>query len=77
MSEAGRTAAARRAIENELEDLRFHWGEAYEVRHDDEHGWLAQRIDGQGGWLNTATTDELYKAITDDYTARPVSRDRS
>ena len=74
---AGRTAAEKALIETELEALRFHWDTAYQIEFIDEHGWRARRVDGQGGWLNTATPDELYKTITDDYTLRPVPRDRS
>lgn len=77
MDEAARTAAGRNLIETELEALRFHWGDAYEIEFSNEHGWQAKRLDGLGGWLTTATPDELYKTITDDYAALPVPRDRS
>jgi hypothetical protein len=74
MREAGRTAASKVLVESELRGLRWNWGDAYEVSHDDEQGWRAKRRDGQGGWLTGADPDELYKAITDDYSLRPVSR---
>jgi hypothetical protein len=74
MGEAGRTAVSKALIESELEGLRWNWDEAYDIEFSDEHGWRARRRDGLGGWLTGACPDELYKAITDDYTLRPVPR---
>lgn len=74
MSSAGRTAAEKALIDTELEALRFHWGDAYEIGYDDEHGWQARRRDGQGGALTGADPEGLYKAITDDYSPNPVPR---
>ena len=74
MGEAGRTAASKAQVESELEDLRWHWGDAYDIGHDDERGWRAKRRDSLGGWLTGADPDELYKLITEDYSARPVPR---
>jgi hypothetical protein len=74
MSSAGRTAAAKALINAELESLRWNWDTAYQIEFSDEHGWRAKRLDGLGGWLAGADPDELYKAITDDYSIRPVPR---
>ena len=74
MTPAGRTAAEKARIQSELEALRFHWDTAYEIEFDDEHGWRARRRDGLGGVLTGADPDELYKAITDDYSVKPVPR---
>lgn len=74
MATAGRTAAEKAFIDAELEALRFHWDTAYQIEFSDEHGWRAKRLDGLGGWLAGADPEELYKAITDDYTLRPVPR---
>lgn len=74
MGEAGRTAASKALIESELESLRWHWGDAYDIGLDDERGWHAKRRDGLGAVLTGADPDELYKLITEDYSARPVPR---
>ena len=71
---AGRAAAGRSHFDRELEALRWHWGEAYEISWDDERGWWARRLDGLGGELIAACPDELYAEITADYRFRPVSR---
>jgi hypothetical protein len=71
---AGRTAAQQALIDDELAALRFHWGDAYEIELDDEHGWRARRLSSQRGWLTGVNLDELYKAIREDYTLQPVPR---
>lgn len=76
MTAAGRTAAAKAAIDYELEELRFHWGEAYEINYD-EHVWHARRRDGRGGLLAGVKPDELYREIRADYALRPVPRGRA
>ncbi len=58
-----------------LEALRWHWGDAYEIGHDDEHGWHAARRDQIGGLLTGAGPDELGHAITEDYAFKPVPRE--
>ena len=73
MNEAGRTAAEK-ALIDELAALKFHWGSAYEIGHNDEHGWHAKRRDSLGRVLAGADPNELYKLITDDYMLRPVPR---
>jgi hypothetical protein len=62
-------------IEQALEALRFHWGDAYEIGHDDERGWWAKRRDGLGGDLTAAEPDQLHAAIVADYNLNPVSPD--
>lgn len=74
MATAGRTAAEQAHIDAELGALRFHWGSAYKIEFSDEDGWHAKRLDGRGGWLTGADPEALYKAITDDYTLKPVAR---
>lgn len=74
---AGRTAAEKALIDAELEALRFHWGEAYQIEFSDGHGWRARRLDGQGGLLTGVDSEGLYAAIGGDYALRPVPRDRS
>jgi hypothetical protein len=63
------------ADKSALDALRWDWGDAYEIGLDDEHGWHAKRRDGLGGLLTAPGSDELYKAIADDYAFRPVPRD--
>lgn len=58
-----------------LEAIRFGWGDAYLVGHDDERGWWAARRDRIGGLLTEATPDELRQAITEDYAVKPVPRE--
>ena len=36
------------------EALRFSWGDAYEIGHDDERGWWAARRDRIGASLTAA-----------------------
>ena len=55
--------------------LRFGWGDAYEIGHDDERGYWAARRDRIGGLLTAAALDELRQAITEDYAAKPVPRE--
>jgi hypothetical protein len=74
MGEAGRAAASKALTESELEDLRWNWGSAYDIGHDDERGCHAKRRDGLGAVLTGADSDELYQAITDDYSLKPVPR---
>jgi hypothetical protein len=58
-----------------LEAIRFGWGEAYMIGHDDERGYWAGRRDGIGGLLTAETPDGLRRAITEDYGVNPVPRD--
>jgi hypothetical protein len=55
-----------------LEDLRWHWGEAYRIDH---YGlvWIAPRRDDRST-LRADSPEELRQAMIADYTARPVPR---
>jgi hypothetical protein len=59
--------------DDDLADIRWHWGDAYEITW--EHGMFraVRRDDGSAG---IALTAELLRAeIRTDYGARPVPRD--
>jgi hypothetical protein len=58
-----------------LEAIRFGWGEAYLIGHDDERGYWAARRDRIGGLLTAADPDELRQAIIEDYAVKPVPRE--
>ena len=66
-------ADARRARDEALRDLDYHWGEAYDIAVT-RIGWLAQRLD-DGRGLRAGSPGELRALIIADYTARPVPRD--
>jgi hypothetical protein len=57
----------------ELEDLRWHWGEAYAIEHLADGRWLAQRRDDRQT-LVADGPEELRDMIQADYAARPVPR---
>jgi hypothetical protein len=59
----------------ELEAIRFGWGDAYLIDFDVERGYWAARRDKIGGLLTASDPDELRKAITEDYAAKPVPRE--
>jgi hypothetical protein len=52
--------------EDALEAIRFGWGDAYMIGHDDKHGYWAARRDRIGGLLTAPSPDELRQAITED-----------
>lgn len=58
---------------NELQDLQFHWGDAYLITGAGEH-WIAQRRD-DGRMLIASGPEELRELIRADYEAQPVARD--
>ena len=58
-----------------LEALRFGWGDAYLIGHDDERGYWAARRDRIGGLFAATNPDELRRAITSDYAFKPVPRE--
>ncbi len=60
---------------NELQDLQFHWGDAYLITGAGEH-WLGQRPDN-GRTLTASGPEELRELIIEDYAERPVSREVS
>ncbi len=59
---------------DQLEELRFHWGSAYEI---DRAGSVctARRRDGKGGILADPLPEGLRLRIAADYDADPVPRD--
>jgi len=59
---------------NALDAIRFSWGDAYEIGHDDEHGFWAARRDRIGGLILAGGPEELRRAVADDYAGRPVPR---
>jgi hypothetical protein len=56
-----------------LDEIRFHWGEAYHITRG--RMWTAQRRDGKGGTLTDPSPGGLLLAIRADYAAMPVPRD--
>lgn len=58
----------------ELDDLIWHWGEAYVIAHMGPDMWLAQRRDNRK-MLRAGEPEELRGLITEDYEAQPVSRE--
>jgi hypothetical protein len=57
-----------------LEEIRFHWGSAYDVGFEAGR-WTAQRRDGKGGTLTDPLPEGLHLQIQADYAAMPVPRD--
>ena len=56
-----------------LAELRWHWGEAYEITWDNAQFVAARRDNGAA--LKAETPGELWDQIRDDYSASPVPRD--
>ena len=56
-----------------LRDLQWNWGSAYLITGVGEH-WVALRRDDERT-LAANGPDVLRELITEDYSARPVSRD--
>lgn len=69
---AGGTAGTP-SRDDALEELRWHWGDAYEIETGNGE-WRARRRDGLDGWMTEGSADELHTRIVDDYTTRPVRR---
>jgi hypothetical protein len=63
----------RSLYDYDLDELRWHWGEAYTIMRDRD-GYQAKRKDGRGGWIMRGTASELYDAIHADYDRNPVPR---
>jgi hypothetical protein len=57
---------------DDLDELRWHWGDAYRIDQDGG-SWRAIRRD-TGAALRGATSDELLALIRRDYFLDPVSR---
>lgn len=71
----GRAAASQPAEEiGALDELRFHWGEAYNIALVDGM-WTGRRKDGRGGMLTDPLPEGLRLRIQADYAALPVPRD--
>ncbi len=66
------TAAGQAA--GTLDEIRFHWGEAYHLAVIDGV-WTAWRRDGRGGTLEDPLPGGLLALIRADYAALPVPRD--
>jgi hypothetical protein len=64
---------AGRQARDALEELRHHWGEAYDIQQTGGVTWLAARRDGRGA-VHANSPEDLEAAITADYKARPVPR---
>jgi hypothetical protein len=56
-----------------LDELRWHWGEAYLIDCLSDYRWVAQRRDNRET-LRADGPEELRDLIVADYTAQPVSR---
>ena len=69
-----RDTFAGRQARDELEDPRWHWGDAYQIEQTGPQTWLAARRDGKGA-VHANTPGELDAKIVADYDLRPVPRD--
>jgi hypothetical protein len=71
----GRAEASRAEDDTgALDELRFHWGSAYDI--DAVGGvFTARRRDGRGGRLADPLPEGLRLRIQADYAAMPVPRD--
>ena len=58
---------------HDLRDLRWNWGDAYDVGFDPPSSWTAQRRDN-AEVVEAATADRLRAAIRKDYWRHPVGR---
>jgi hypothetical protein len=56
-----------------LDELRWHWGDAYGINYLGYGRWIAQRRDDKT-MLRANSPEELREAIVADYSARPVPR---
>jgi hypothetical protein len=57
----------------DLDDLRWHWGEAYLIHHLGPDVWVAQRRDSRQT-IGAQDPETLRERIKADYAVRPVSR---
>jgi hypothetical protein len=60
-------------VTQELENLRWNWGESYVINYAWPDRWIAQRRD-DNKTLYAESADDLRDAIFADYSARPVPR---
>jgi hypothetical protein len=71
----GRPEATCAAAEaGQLEELKFHWGDAYDIAVTGGM-WTARRRDGKGAPLTDPLPEGLSRKISADYQAYPVPRD--
>jgi hypothetical protein len=56
----------------DLDDLRWHWGEAYLIHHLGPDVWVAQRRDSRQT-IGAEDPETLRERIAADYAARTVS----
>jgi len=56
-----------------LDDLRWHWGDAYLIHYFGPGRWVAQRRDSHAT-ISAEGPEELRNLILADYTAHPVGR---
>jgi len=56
-----------------LDELRWHWGEAYVIECFGPGRWVAQRRDNKGT-LRAGSSDLLDQVIRADYDREPVPR---
>jgi hypothetical protein len=72
----GRAAAGRLGNDaDELDELRFHWGGAYDIAVARGGVFTAMRRDGRGERLADPSPGGLLRQIRADYAAMPVPRD--
>jgi hypothetical protein len=57
----------------DLDDLRWHWGDAYLIHHLGPDTWVAQRRDSRQT-LGAEDPETLRERIKADYAAHPVDR---
>ena len=69
-----RGSFAESQARGELEELRWHWGDAYQIEQTGPATWLAARRDGKGA-VHANSAEDLEAAIVADYDLRPVPRD--
>jgi hypothetical protein len=58
--------------ERPLDELRWHWGDAYLISFFEPDVWVAQRRDDRSV-LRSDSPADLREKIQADYTTRPVS----
>ena len=61
--------------ESALEAIRFGWGDAYEIGHDDERGYWARRRDKLGGDILADDPERLREEVAADYAMKRVQRE--
>jgi hypothetical protein len=57
----------------ELDELRWHWGDAYLIDYLGGGTWVAQRRDSHAT-ISASSPDGLLGCIREDYRRKPVSR---